>query len=75
MLPRNNIKSELHSGHHLTSVKQKITRAIAIISKLRHFMPQTALSNTYYSLVHRMMIWDRAIQVTLLILLLYKIKQ
>ena len=29
--------SEFNFGHHLTAVKQKITRAIEIISKLRHF--------------------------------------
>ena len=46
------IDSLLKFDKHISSVKHKISRAVGIISKLRHFLPTNALLNVYYAFIH-----------------------
>ena len=40
------------SANHISTVEHKISRAVGIISKLRHYLPTSAILQIYYSLIH-----------------------
>ena len=46
------IDSLLKFDKHISSIEHKISRAVGIISKLRHFLPTNALLNVYYAFIH-----------------------
>ena len=37
---------------HISFIEHKISKAVGIISKLRHFLPPNALLNVYYAFIH-----------------------
>ena len=46
------IDSKLNFHFHLNVVANKLSRALGILCKLKHVLPQNALLKLYYSLVH-----------------------
>ena len=44
--------SQLNFHHHITAPEHKIFCAVGIMSKLKHFLPQSAMIKLYYALVH-----------------------
>ena len=44
--------TDLKFHNHIVLLKHKISRTIGILSKLRHFLPQSALLKIYYALIH-----------------------
>ena len=46
------IDSKLNFHFHLNAVANKFSRALGILCKLKHVLPQNALLKLYYSLVH-----------------------
>ena len=42
----------LNFDNHISTVEHKISRAVGIISKLRHYLPTSAILQIYYSLIH-----------------------
>ena len=46
------IDKQLNFDNHISTVKHKISRAVGIISKLRHYLPTSAILQIYYSLIH-----------------------
>ena len=46
------LDSQLNFHVHITEIEHKISRAVGIMSKLKHFLPQTAMIKLYYALVH-----------------------
>ena len=46
------LDSSLSWKHHISSVSNKVSRAIGIMYKLRPFLPLTVLKNIYYSLIY-----------------------
>ena len=45
------IDSQLNWKHHIEYIRSKLSRAIGIISKIRHFTTKNVLLNLYYSFV------------------------
>ena len=46
------LDTQLNFDEHISSVKNKISRAVGIISKLRHYLLICAILQLYYSLIH-----------------------
>ena len=46
------IDSLLKLDKYISSIEHKISRAVGIFSKLRHFLPTNALLNVYYPFIH-----------------------
>ena len=46
------LDTQLNFDKHISSVENKISRAVGIISKLRHYLPTCAILQLYYSLIH-----------------------
>ena len=44
--------TDLKFHYHIVLLEHKISRTIGILSKLRHFLPQSALLKIYYALIH-----------------------
>ena len=44
--------TDLKFFYHIVLLEHKISRTIGILSKLRHFLPQSALLKIYYALIH-----------------------
>ena len=61
---RNNVKylevtidSSLKFNINISTIAHKTSRAVGIISKLRHYMPTNALLKIYYSLIHSQLLY------------------
>ena len=57
------IGADLKFNNHIILLEHKISRTIGIFSKLRHFLPQSALLKIYCALIHSQLtyglpIWD-----------------
>ena len=58
------LDTQLNFDKHISSVENKISRAVGIISKLRHYLPTCAILQLYYnSLIHThlkygLVVWD-----------------
>ena len=46
------IDTQLNFDKHISLVENKISRAVGIISKLRHYLPTYTTLQLYYSLIH-----------------------
>ena len=45
------LDTQLNFDKHISSVENKISRAVGILSKLRHYLPTCAILQLYYSLI------------------------
>ena len=45
------LDSQLNFHDHIAATEHKISRAVGIMSKLKHFLPQSAMIKLYYALV------------------------
>ena len=52
------IDTDLKFHSHIVLLEHKISRTIGILSKLRHFLPQSALFKIYYALIHCQLMYD-----------------
>ena len=53
----------LNFGFHISNIAYKISRTVGIISKIRHYLPETALLKIYYVQIHShllygLIIWE-----------------
>ena len=48
---------KLKFDNHISSITQKISRAVGILSKLRYYMPTCALLKIYYAFVHSQLLY------------------
>ena len=46
------IDMNLNFDFHISNIAYKISRTVGIISKIRHYLPETALLKIYYALIH-----------------------
>lgn len=46
------IDPHLNFKSHISSIQKKISRSVGILSKLKHFLPKTALLKIYYAIIH-----------------------
>ena len=46
------IDMNLNFGFHISNIAYKISRTVGIISKIRHYLPKTALLKIYYAQIH-----------------------
>ena len=46
------IDMNLNFDFHILNRAYKISRTVGIISKIRHYLPETALLKIYYALIH-----------------------
>ena len=46
------IDSELKFNHHIEHIKNKISRSVGILYKLKSILPTTTMRSLYYSLIH-----------------------
>ena len=46
------LDTQLNFDKNISSIENKISRAVGIISKLRHYLPTRAILQLYYSLIH-----------------------
>ena len=51
------IDTDLKFHNHIVLLEHKISRTIGILSKLRHFLPQSALFKIYYALIHSQLMY------------------
>ena len=51
------IDTDLKFHNHIVLFEHKISRTIGILSKLRHFLPQSALLKIYYFLIHSQLMY------------------
>ena len=55
------IDSKLNFHFHLNVVANKLSRALGILCKLKHVLPQSILLKLYYSLVHPLLLYGLVI--------------
>ena len=46
------IDMNLNFDFHISNIAYKISRTVGIISKIRHYLPETALLKIYYAQIH-----------------------
>ena len=46
------IDMNLNFDFHISNIVYEISRTVGIISKIRHYLPETALLKIYYALIH-----------------------
>ena len=46
------IDMNLNFDFHILNIAYKISRTVGIISKIRHYLPETALMKIYYAQIH-----------------------
>ena len=51
------IDSKLKFQPHISLLEKKLARSVGILTKLSHFLPQEALLNLYYSLIHSQLLY------------------
>ena len=51
------IDTDLKFCNHIVLIEHKVSRTIGILSKLRHFLPQSALLKIYYALIHSQLMY------------------
>ena len=51
------IDTDLKFHNHIVLLEHKISRTIGILSKLRHFLPQSTLLKIYYALIHSQLMY------------------
>ena len=51
------IDTDLKFHNHIVLLEHKISRTIGILSKLGHFLPQSALLKIYYALMHSQLMY------------------
>ena len=51
------IDSKLKFQSHISLLEKRIARSVGILTKLSHFLPQEALLNLYYSLIHSQLLY------------------
>ena len=49
--------SKLKFQSHISLLEKKLARSVGILTKLSHFLPQEALLNLYYSLIHSQLLY------------------
>ena len=52
-----NIDFKLKFDNHISSITQKISRAVVILSKLRYYMPTCALLKIYNAFIHSQLLY------------------
>ena len=55
------IDNQLNFGKHMKNIENKVDRAVGILSKLNYFLPDSAMLQLHYSLVHPHILYDVAI--------------
>ena len=55
------LQEHLHLNLHINSLKHKLNRAIEILSKIRHYVPQFLLNTLYYTMFHSHLIYSSQI--------------
>ena len=48
---------KLNFGDHIKIIENKVARGVGILSKLKHFLPQTILLQLYHTLVHSLLLY------------------
>ena len=51
------LQSDLHWKMHLTSLEEKLSRSIGLLSKIRHYVPKFLLKTIYYSIFNSHLIY------------------
>ena len=52
------IDTDLKFHNHIILLEHKISQTTGILSKLRHFLPQSALLKIYYALIHCQLMYN-----------------
>ena len=52
------IDMNLNFDFHISNIAYKISRTVGIISKIRHYLPETALLKIYYAQIHSHLLYD-----------------
>ena len=58
------IDMNLNFDFHISSIAYKISRTIGIISKIRHYLPETALFKIYYAKIHSHLLYGLIIWIS-----------
>ena len=48
---------KLNFGDHIKILENKVARGVGILTKLKHFFPQTILLQIYHTLVHSLLLY------------------
>ena len=51
----------LNFDFHISNIVYKISRTVGIISKIRHYLPETALLKIYYAQIHSHLLYGLSI--------------
>ena len=52
--------NRLNFHEHIKITETKVARSVGILSKLKHYLPESAMLQLYYSLVHSQLIYELA---------------